>query len=287
MVGVTVSVRPIGAEDVDSASRFLNEHLNSRVTIEDWARLLSPPWADVSPNRGFLLAVDDAVVGVYAAVYSERVAGERKLRICNLAAFCVLEEHRMHGLRLLRALLAQKGYEFTDLSPSGNVVALNERLGFKRVPSAARLVLNLPQIGLRSTAVSADPALLASTLRGVDARVYRDHQAAPAANHLLVERDGAHGYLIFRRDRRKGLPLFATPLYVGGDRSVVSAGWSSVSSYLLRAGLPLTLAESRVLGFEPWPGIRLSHPRPRMYRSRVLGAEEVDYLYSELTLVTW
>ena len=31
------------------------------------------------------------------------------------------EEHRFHSLRLLKALLAQDGYHFTDLSPSGNV----------------------------------------------------------------------------------------------------------------------------------------------------------------------
>ena len=54
-------------------------------------------------------------------------------RFCNLGAWCVLPEHRFHALRLLKALLAQDGYHFTDLSPSGNVVGLNERLGF-RVP---------------------------------------------------------------------------------------------------------------------------------------------------------
>ncbi len=287
MAGVAVSVRPIDDSDVDSVSRFLHQHLNPRVPADHWIRLLRPPWADVSPNRGFLLAVEDALVGVYAAVYSEREAAGQKLRACNLAAFCVLDGYRMHGLRLLRALLSQQGYEFTDLSPSGNVIALNERLGFERIPSDTTLVINLPSNPLRGVSISTDSETLARTLNGVDFDIYKDHRAAPAANHLLIERDGEYGYLMFRRDRRKRLPLFATPLYVGGDRSLIASGWSSIASRLLRDGLPFTLAEPRLLGFEPGPGFRLRHPRPRMYRGRVLDAENVDYLYSELTLVTW
>ena len=38
----------------------------------------------------------------------------------------------------------QDGYHFTDLSPSGNVVALNRRLGFTQLDTATALVPNLP-----------------------------------------------------------------------------------------------------------------------------------------------
>ncbi|PZF85515.1 hypothetical protein C1I92_05080 [Jiangella anatolica] len=228
------------------------------------------------------------MVGVYAAVYSERdIAGER-VAFCNLAAFCVLEEYRTHSLRLVRALLGQKGYVFTDLSPSGNVIALNERLGFTRLDTATRLVANLPRISGRGTRVTTDPAALERTLTGRDADVYRDHREAPAAQHLLVERDGAHGYLVYRRDRRKRLPLFATPLYAGGDRGVLRQAWPAVGAHLLRQGLPLTLAERRVLGFAPGgPGTELSQPRPKMFRAADVDPESIDHLYSELTLVRW
>ena len=65
-------------------------------------------------------------------------------RFCNLAAWCVIDEYRSLGLRLLNALLAQKGYHFTDLSPSGNVVPLNTRLKFSHLDVATALVPNLP-----------------------------------------------------------------------------------------------------------------------------------------------
>ena len=63
----------------------------------------------------------------------------------------------MHSLRLLRELLRQKGYVFTDLSPSGNVPAMNERLGFRHLDVSTRLVVNRPSAS-RRVEVTALPA---------------------------------------------------------------------------------------------------------------------------------
>ncbi len=56
----------------------------------------------------------------------------RRSTVCNVAALCVRDDLRAHTVRLVRALLKQREYSFTDLSPSGNVVAMDERLGFLR-----------------------------------------------------------------------------------------------------------------------------------------------------------
>ncbi|MFF2271639.1 hypothetical protein ACFVTX_05180 [Agromyces sp. NPDC058136] len=289
MAGPAVTVRPILAADVTAVSRFLHHHLNRRVSAAAWAGVVAPPWSNRGPNHGFLLLDGEEIVGVYAAVYSEREFGGERIPVCNLAAFCVLEGYRAHGLRLVRSLLAQRGFEFTDLSPSGAVIALNERLGFRHLDTATRLVANLPRVPRRGIRVTESPDALAATLDGRDAEVYRDHRRAAAAQHLLVEHDGGHGYLMFRRDRRKRLPLFASPLYVGGDAGCLEAAWPQLGSHLLtRHGLAATLAERRVLRFTPrGPGVDLARPRPKMYRGDRLDADTVDYLYSELTLVRW
>lgn len=283
-----VVVRPISDADATPVSRFLHQHLNGRVTAAAWGRLLVPPWKADAPNHGFQLLDGERIVGVYAAVYSKREIGDEPVPFCNLAAFCVLEEYRPHSLRLVRALLGQKGYVFTDLSPSGNVIALNDRLGFRRLDTATKLVANLPALHRGGTRVTTAAASLDRVLTGRDAEIFRDHRQAPAAQHVLVERDGAHGYLIYRRDRRKRLPLFATPLYAGGDPGCLRAAWPAVAAHLLRQGLPLTLAERRVLGFTPsGPGKELGAPRPKMFRAKGVGPESIDHLYSELTLVRW
>ncbi len=284
---MSVEIAEITASDVPVAAQFLHDELNPAVSAAAWRGLLQPPW-HTGPNSGFLARVDGRVVGVYAAVYSSREVDSETVPVCNLAAFCVLEEYRMHGLRLVRALLKQPGYVFTDLSPSGNVVAMNERLGFRRLPGDTKLVVNLPRLGRRGLRLSADPAVLTATLRGRDAQAYRDHRDAAAARHLLVQRDGRHAYLVFRADSRKRLRLFATPLYVGGDRELLGSAWPQVRAHLLlRHRLPFTLAETRLLPFRVGLGRRIAQPRPKMIRGDALPAAQVDYLYSELALVSW
>ncbi|MDQ7992122.1 MAG: hypothetical protein AAGC63_03520 [Propionicimonas sp.] len=287
MAGDAVTVRPIGDADVGAVSEFLHAELNQQVPAERWARVMSPPWPDAGPDHGVLLEADGRIVGAYLAVYSRRDLGGEPRPVCNLAAFCVLEEFRTHSVRLLRAVLARKGYDFTDLSPSGNVVALNERLRFRHLDTATWLVPNLPFPGGRGTTLTTDPEVLRRVLRGRDAAVFADHEHAAATRHVLVQSGAGYGYLVFRRDRRKGLRLFATPLYAGGDPECLRRGWRRIGSYLLlRCGLPVTLAEPRILGFRPGPGRRLGKPRARMVRG-VPDLDGVDYLYSELALVEW
>ena len=285
-----VATRPIDSVDAQAIAIFLHRELNPAVTAEAWTALLRPPWGDLGPNHGFQLVTGDGtVVGVYAAVYSRRDVDGVVAEVCNLAAFCVLEPYRPHSFRLIRALLAQPGFVFTDLSPSGNVIAMNQRLGFTRLDSSTRLVINLPSVKGRGLTITADPVELGRVLTGQDARVYHDHRDAPAVEHLLVRRGERHGYVMFRRYRRKGVRLFAGPLFIGGDRSVVEGAWRSIRSHWLRRGLPFTLAEHRVLGFRRGLGLglELAEPRVKMFRGHGIRADQVDDLYSELTLVAW
>ena len=77
---------------------------------------MSASWKTEAPNYGFVLRDGRRVVGAYLAFYSERTIGGRTERFCNLASWSVLPEFRLHSVRLLRALLAQDGYHFTDFA---------------------------------------------------------------------------------------------------------------------------------------------------------------------------
>lgn len=288
MAASSVVMQPIISVDAASVSEFLHENLNNQVSTAAWMQLILPPWDHVGPNHGFQLVTDEGVVvGVYVAIYSQREHEGITIDVCNLAAFCVLESFRIHSLKLIRALLKQPGFVFTDLSPSGNVVAMNERLGFHRVDTSTRLVVNLPHLLRHGLRLTSDPAILNRVLVGHDARVYRDHRKAAAVEHLLVEGLGEYGYLMFRRDRRKGMRLFATPLFAGGSAACIESAWGAIRSHLLGRGLLFTLAEHRVLGFSRGLGTELSKPRNKMVRGSGIRAEDIDYLYSELTLVAW
>lgn len=283
-----VTVAPIADADIPTVATFLHAHLNSRVSAAAWAGSVTVPWAVDAPNHGFQLTDGGTVVGVYLAFYSLRTVDGRPERFCNLGAWCVLPAYRRHSLRLLKALLAQEGYHFTDLSPSGSVIPLNSRLKFRFLDTTTALVPHLPWPSWPGrVTISADPAVIERTLTGDELARYRDHARAGAAHHLVLRSGGDWCYVMFRRDRRKNLPIFVSILHVSNPDLFRRAARPLARHLLLRHRALASLAELRVVGRRPWPSILLPTPRRKMFRSSRLQPEQIDYLYSELVCVAW
>ena len=287
--GSSIDLLPITHADVSAVGDFLNTNLNQRVPASAWAAALLTSTNASPPNHGFMLRTGHDIVGVYLALYSERVIDGRSLKICNLAAWCVIEDYRAQGVRLARALLGQRGYEFTDLSPSGNVVALNRRLKFRDLDTATDLVVNLPwPFWTRRTRIESRPERIADLLKGRDLEIYRDHRRSAAARHFVVVHGSEQCYVMFRRDRRRNLPLFASLLHVSNPEVFRASTRVIERHLLLRHGVPAILIERRLVeGANPRPSFALRSPRPKMFRSETLEPHQVDYLYSELAWVAW
>jgi hypothetical protein len=283
-----VAVAPITDAEVRRVGEFLHEHLNTRVSANRWADAVAVPWEVDKPNAGFMLLDGDEVVGVQLAFYSARIIDGQPEHFCNLGAWCVLPAYRIHGPRLLRSVLRQEGYHFTDLSPSGNVIGINERLSFRFLDTKTALVPNLPwPTWPRRARISADPELIERTLTGRDLELYRDHAATGAARHLVLIRGDEWCYVVFRKDRRKKLPLFASVLHVGNPRLFRALARPLARHLLIHHGALATLAEERIVGCRPRPSLLLSSPRRKMFRSASLGPGQIDDLYSELVCVSW
>lgn len=280
-----VCLAPITREDVPEVAAFLHRELNPRLSTDQWARSILPPWATTGPNHGFLLRSAGRVVGVNVAFYSERELAGGSQQFCNLAAWCVSNDFRAHGVRLLRALLSQHGYTFTDLSPSGNVVAINERLRFQHLDTTTALVPHLPR-RTRGVRVVTCQDEIAGLLTPSERRIFLDHRHAGAAIHVVLVTGDRHCYVVARRDRRKRLPVFTSLLYVS-DPSLMPVVGPRLYTHLLRRGAIATLAETRVAGTAPPVSWRLPRSRPKMFKSADLAADHIDYLYSELTCVAW
>ena len=282
----SIAVAPIGDTDIDRVGDFLHKNLNSRISARGWSEAIRPPWSVDSPNHGYLLEDDGQVVGAYLAFYSERPIDGRNERFCNLAAWCVLPEYRLHALKLLTSLLRQPGYHFTDLSPSGNVVPINERLKLKHLDTTTALMPNLPWPSLPGRyQISSEPAVIESVLTEPELKIYRDHRHARAAIHLVMIHRVEHCYVVFRRDRRRELPLFAGILYVSNPSLFARMVGVFGRHLLLRHKIPFTLLELRIVGGQPAVSMQLKSSRKKMFKSDSLQPNQIDDLYSELVCV--
>jgi hypothetical protein len=227
------------------------------------------------------------VVGTYLAFYSERTIAGRMERFCNLHSWYVLPDFRSHSIRLYKAILAQDGYHFTDLTPSETVVSINARCKFRFLDTSTVLVPNVPRPNLpHRTRISADPDIIASTLAGAELELYRDHAQAAAARHLVLVRGRDSCYVMFRDHRVKHVPC-ALILHVSNRELFRRAIGPLTTHLLVRHRLLVTLADLPILGHRP----RLSLVRrglwPKMYRSASLEPGQIDCLYSEIVCVPW
>lgn len=306
---MTVELTPITDPDVPAVADFLNANLNKRVPPLTWTRVMSAPWKVDAPNHGFMLRDGQRVVGAYLAFYSERPVAGRLEQFCNLASWSVLADYRFHSVRLVRALLAQDGYHFTDLAPSAKVESLNTRLKFRYLDTSVALVPNLPWPTLPGrTRISADPDVIGSTLAGAELELYRDHAQALAARHLVLIRGGDSCYVMFRERWWRGMPVFAAILHVSNPDLLHRAMIPLTRHLLVHHQLPATLAELRIIGHRPRLSLSLPYPDtlvhrhhsrmsrsyvaryqgtipPKMYRSASLEPGQIDDLYSELVCV--
>lgn len=246
------------------------------------------PWSAAAPNHGFMLKVERRIVGAYVAYYSSRSMSGNVERFCNLGAWCVVEEFRPQGIKLLRSLLSQDGYHFTDLSPSGNVIALNRKLKFKDLDTRTAILLNLPWL-TRATPVrvSSNPKEIVRSLSGQPLQVYRDHMFAPAAKHVVLIVGTECCYVMLRRDSRKNLRLFGSILYVSHPALFDEFARSLGGHLLWHYGIPVTLIEQQVIGRLPRAAVASRPGRPKMFKSASLNRDDIDYLYSELACLQW
>lgn len=286
-----MEVSPITESDVDEVAEFLHFWLNRRMSIADWARAIRAPWQADAPNHGFLLRHDGRVVGAYVAYYATRRVGDRTVPVCNLGPWCVHPDQRLHSLRLLRALLAQPGYHFTDLSPGSHVMALNQRLGFQVLDTTTAFTPHLPWPTVPGRGrISCDPAVIERSLTGEALAIYQDHLSASAAAHLVLRRGDRACYVMYRKDRRKqlrGLVFLISVLYVSDPDLFQSMYRQFCRHMLLRHAALGSLAELRVVGQRPSGSLLRPDFRPKMFRSDRLAPEHIDNLYSELVCVPW
>ncbi|GAA1999664.1 hypothetical protein GCM10009739_07020 [Microbacterium ulmi] len=264
--------------DIDAIAEYLVATGDSLRSPQQWKDALR--WASDSspPNLGFQLRRDDGIVaGVFLATYGDTRDGHT---VCHLGSWHVQEPYRLQSLLLFRALLAQDVDVFTDYSPFPQVRPINRRFGFDDMDTRALSIWNLrPPALRRGVRIITDPERIAATLRGRDARVFRDHQGIPGIAQLVVVDGAKTSHIVHRAS--PGRLSRARLLHVS-DIPVFRASLSRVLWHvLLRHRSLFTVAELRTIG-GPVPWARAAPSVPRQFKSAHVPESELDELYSPL-----
>jgi len=271
--------------DLPRVCEFLHQQLNSKISVDSWLRSFRVPWSCDRPNYGFMLRKGDDVLGVCTAVYSERMIRGVKERFCNLTAWCVLPESRGWSLLLLKGLLDQRGYHFTDLTSLPEVVPIMEKLKFEFLDTTWAIMLNIPWWSPASGGRIIEEAReIEETLTPAERRTYEDHRGLRSLRHVVVEHSGEHCHIIYVAHKRKRIRC-ATVLHVSAP-DVLSKSYSLIGSHFLRRHRALlTVWECRFLSTIPRLSVRFQSRYRKLYRSESLQPTDIDNLYSELMSV--
>ena len=278
-------LHPITDDDLDTVARFLHAHHDSKVPVESFRRSFAAHHSATRPNNGVMLVDGDDVVGAYLAYYSDRVVDGQMRRMCNLGTWYVLPEYRRHSLRMAKAILAQEGFHFLDLSPTEPVAALNKRLGFEYLDDRAMVLPALPWLW-RPEAISSDPFVIQQALSGDELKLYNDHRDAPAARHVALRDRDAVCYVVLRIVQRKKLPV-AIVVHASRPETLRRMIHPFGGFALLRHHVVAVVVELRWLNGKIPGGSIQRRLHPKMFRSPTLRPEDIDYFYSELLYLNW
>lgn len=277
-----VAVRPILDVDLGLVSRFFHEQLGRHMNPEVWENAFNQEWMPDRPNHGYMLVDGKRVVGAFGAIYAKRMIRGTLETFCNHNSWVVLPEYRAKSLGLLNALLRQKGYHVTVVTPNPKVARIYELRGYQRLGDRI-LVFSVPSFlplawGGR---VIVDPEGMVSSLSPESARDFRNHSMFPWLSQVALEDSQGSCHCVLRLGKWKRMP--AAKILHLSDGDVFNRVYAALGRYLLRRHGVMTMqVPLRYLPYRPWGSFELVDSQPRLFYSDTLSERDISYLYTEL-----
>jgi len=204
----TVTVREIFDEDLGDVYHFLSKNFDPGLELDVWRLAFSRSWMPKKPNNGFMLVSNNTLVGVFCALYSQRQTQEGIRNVCNTSTWFVLDAFRSHSLKLMAAILDQKGFVFTSLSASTEVYELHRKCGFQSYVTTLVAIPNLPKLDYfsRKLEILVDPK---SINRCLDSRVRQisiDHKDIPTIQQVVFSNSDETLLVMYDIRKVRGVP---------------------------------------------------------------------------------
>ena len=204
-----VTLRGIFDEDLDDVYYFLSKNFDPRIILDIWRLAFNRSWMHEKPNNGFMLVADKTIVGVFCALYSQQQTRKGIQNICNTSTWFVMDAYRSHSLKLMAAMMGQKGFLFTSLSASLNVHELHRSFGFQAYITTLVAIPNLLKLIYLSKKLEilVDPKSMGKYLDSDVKQISIDHTGIPTVQQIVFRAADEALLIIFDIRRVRGVPV--------------------------------------------------------------------------------
>lgn len=283
----TAHIETVGAGDFEAVYPLLRtfQTNNPQITRERWQRLFAYTWPIAEPARAFVLRDSGRCVGIVCTLFSDRVIAGRPERWCNVNSWYVEPAYRAQSLELMAAALSAPCDTMTALTPMRAHLPFYAQMGLQPLETSLRILLPNPTLPLTSGfRATRDPQRIGDLLDGPERTAFLQHREQ-LCQHLLIYGKSARCYIAFTRT--PGRRVTFSHLHHIGHLDLFLTALNLVKLELYRANRTLfTMIEERFLRGHPIAGSRPAALKaPRLFRSARLRPEQIDNLYSEMTVL--
>lgn len=287
-------IREARNDDFERVYPLLLEFKNPHLNKEHWRQLFVDHTGLQNDHFGWVLVDGDDVVGFVSTTFGERTFRGETVRLCNMSNWIVKHEYRAHSLALQAKVIADKSVTVTNLSPTPQVLKLQEKLGFTVMDKSERIILPVitAQTFMDRCEILTEAGALEGVLEGERMRFFRDHQL-PYNHHILLQTPVGDCYVILNRTLktiRGNLRLpFARVHYMDAPDIFVRHLEKLVVRVAVSLKVAAMIVDDRMLrGVVPWHSfMRPGGERKAAFRSQRLAAEDIDGLYTEAVLLNY
>lgn len=281
-----VVIRPALAPDRDAVCHFLHEKMDSRIPVERWRSITDRRWISDMPEFGVLAEDNGRVIGYVNAIYAKRTIGGKTRHTGNLGALYVDRDYRGQGLGLdiLRNVMARDDVTYTTFTSNPPAVRLVLKAGMERLDER-RLVWYPGGEASAEVEISSDVDAFADRLPVLARQVLADHVGLGLESAVISAPDGAICLVIYYVKRKGENIAYHEVLYVS-DAEVFGRHVRSFAARILPADQAVLSVDSRFLDGAVKPDASEEIRVPRHYRPAGLAAAEIDFLYSEVVLLS-
>lgn len=281
-------IREARGDDFERVYPLLLEFKNPHLNKDDWRQLFVDHSGLQNGHFGWMLVDGDEVVGFLSTILSERMIRGETVLLCNMSNWIVKREYRAHSLALHARVLADKSVTVTNLSPTPQVLKLQEKLGFTPMDKSERIILPVvtPRTFMDRCEIVTKAGAVEAALEGERLRFFRDHQL-PFNHHILLRTPLGDCYIMMNRTSKKicgnwRLP-FARVHHIGAPDIFVRYLEKLVVRLAASLKVVAMIVDDRMLcGAVPWHSfMRPDGERTAAFRSERLAAEDIDGLYTE------